>query len=496
MTHPRCVAVIGAGVGGITTAIFLARQGFDVTVYEKNSFPGGRCSRITRDGHRFDAGATIFLMPSLYRKVFGRLGLTLEDCFGYVPLRTLYSLHFGHGKSLRFSTDREELESELEKFEKGSSIRSRKLIDEGYGFFKLAGDRLLGRNFIRLSEFITLSNALLLIKLKTYLPHMWYIRRFFKNENLQKAFTFQNIYVGQSPYHASALFSMLAAAELSEGSLFPVGGMYKVTEKLMELAHSAGVKFEYNKTVSRIVPDKNRVTTLEFADGHEVNPDLVVANADLPYVYRDLLPDRKRSARIERKAYSCSALVFHWGLDKVYPELSHHSVFLSKNYKANLDLIFKAHSLSAEPSFYIHAPVRSDPTAAPPGGDTLSVIVPCGNADPEHPQDWNSIRDNTRKAIVERLKHEGLADIESHIQFEISFTPEDWSEVFHISRGGTFGSLGHQIFQMGYFRPANRHRKYRNLYFAGGSTHPGSGVPLVLLSGLLTSERILNDYKS
>jgi phytoene desaturase len=180
----------------------------------------------------------------------------------------------------------------------------------------------------------------------------------------------------------------------------------------------------------------------------------------------------------------------------VYPELSHHSVFLSKGYKANLDLIFKEHALSAEPSFYIHAPVRSDPTAAPSGGDTLSVIVPCGNADPGHPHDWNKLRDNARNAIIERLKQEGLTDIESHIKFEISYTPEDWQEVFHISRGGTFGSLGHQIFQMGYFRPANRHRKYRNLYFAGGSTHPGSGVPLVLLSALLTSERILKDFSS
>lgn len=494
MNHPRCAAIIGAGVGGITTAVFLARQGFDVTVYEKNGFPGGRCSRIMRDGHRFDAGATIFLMPSLYRSVFSKLGLSLEECFEYVPLTTLYGLHFGDGTTLRFSTDRKELESELEKLEQGSGVRSRKLIEEGYGFFKLAGEKLLGRNYNRLSEFITFSNALLLVKLKTYVPHMRYIRRFFKSENLQKAFTFQNIYVGQSPYRAPALFSMLAAAELSEGSLFPVGGMYRITEKLMELARQAGVKFEYNCPVSRIVPQGKRITSLVFTDGREVRPDLVVANADLPYVYRELLPDRKLSARIERKKYSCSALVFHWGLDRTYPSLSHHSVFLSQHYKANLDLIFRDHSLSSEPSFYIHAPVGTDPTAAPPGGDTLSVIVPCGNTDPRHPHDWNVIRDNTRKAILERLKREGLTDIESHIKFEISYTPENWDEVFHVSRGGTFGSLGHQIFQMGYFRPSNRHRKYRNLYFAGGSTHPGSGVPLVLLSGLLTSERILNDF--
>ena len=496
MNTPRCTAVIGAGVGGITTAVFLARRGYDVTVYEKNSFPGGRCSRITRDGHRFDAGATIFLMPSLYRQVFRSLGLTLEECFEYTPLKNLYGLYFGDGSMLHFSTDRKELETEIEAIEKGAAARSRKLVDEGYRFFELANERLLGRNYTRLSEFATLANGLLLVKLKTYIRHMTYIRRFFRNENLQKAFTFQNIYVGQSPYQAPALFSMLAAAELTEGSLFPTGGMYRITEKLMDLAHQAGVRFEYNKPVKRIVPDGRKVVSLIFEDGSEVKPDLVVANADLPYVYRELLPDRKMSARIERKNFSCSAMVFHWGLDKEYPALSHHTVFLSRGYKANLEKIFNDHSLSAEPSFYIHAPVRSDPTAAPPGGDTLSVIIPCGNVDPKHPHDWNAIRENARKSVIARLIKEGMTDIESHIKFEISYLPGDWSDAFNISRGGTFGSLGHQIMQMGYFRPSNRHRKYRNLYFAGGSTHPGSGVPLVLLSGLLTSERILKDEQS
>jgi phytoene desaturase len=494
MNTPRTTAVIGSGVGGITTAIFLARQGFDVTVYEKNGFPGGRCSRIVRDGHRFDAGATIFLMPSLYRKVFRALGLSLEECFEYKPLKDLYGLHFGDGTLLRFSTDRAVLEHELEAIEQGAGMRSRKLVGEGYRFFEMAYDQLLGRNYTRLSQFITLRNGLLLVKLKTYIRHMSYIRRFFRNENLQKAFTFQNIYVGQSPYGAPALFSMLAAAELTEGSLFPIGGMYRITEKLLELANNAGVKFEYNKPVRRIMTAGKQVTGLLFEDGSEAHPGLVVANADLPYVYRELLPDRRLSRRIERKQFSCAALVFHWGLDKVYPELHHHTVFLSAGYETNLDRIFRDHSLSDEPSFYIHAPVRTDPTAAPAGCDTLSVIVPCGNLDPKHPQDWTALRERTRKSIIRRLAEAGLKDLEDHIKFEISYTPENWSQVFHVSRGGTFGSLGHQIFQMGFFRPHNRHRKYRNLYFAGGSTHPGSGVPLVLMSGMLTSERIVKEH--
>jgi phytoene desaturase len=186
-------------------------------------------------------------------------------------------------------------------------------------------------------------------------------------------------------------------------------------------------------------------------------------------------------------------MVFHWGLDKMYPQLEHHSIFLSEQYRTNLDKIFNEKSISDKPSFYVHAPVKSDPSAAPPNQDTLSIVVPVGHLDEKQDHDWNKLKQTARAAIIERLKKLGMTDIDEHIKFEICYLPNTWKNIYNISRGSVFGSVGHNIMQMGYFRPHNRHDRYKNLYFVGGSTHPGNGVPLVLLSAKLTSERILKE---
>lgn len=492
MPVEKTAVIIGAGIAGITTSLYLARKGYKVTVYEKNAFPGGRCSQLVRDGHRFDLGATIYLMPEVYKDIFESLGIGPDKNFESVPLSTLYTVYFEDGTRIAFSPDKEKLYPQLENIEKGSSKHAENVIREGYEGFRLALEHLLGRNFNHFFQFANLRNAGLLFKLKAHRRHTSYIKKYFRDERLQKIFTFQNIYVGQNPYKAPALFSMLASAELTEGSLFPLGGMFTVTNKLLNLAIEEGVRFVYNEPVVKILVEGRKATGLVLKNGSTIRAQVIVANADLPYVYRELLPDRSISNRLDRKTYGCSAIVFHWGLKKRYPQLGHHSVFLSSRYKENLDKIFIDNSLSDSPSFYVHAPVTSDASAAPEGQDTLSVIVPAGHLSNENSVDWNELKQKARSWVIRRLAQEGLDDLEENIKFEICHTPIEWQNTFNLTRGATFG-LGHNIFQMGYFRPHNRHRKYHNLYFAGGSTHPGNGVPLVLLSAKLTSERILKE---
>ncbi len=381
----------------------------------------------------------------------------------------------------------------MEAIEPGSYLKMKKYLANGYRFLQLGLEKLLGRNFYHWFDFITLANVGLLIRLKTYLRHQTYVKRFFRHPHLQMAFTFQNIYVGQTPYEAPALFAMLPAAELLEGSMFPKGGMNRILEALVEHAAGLGVEIECNRPVSKIKTRGRTVTGLEFEDGTSVEADIIVANADLPYVYGNLLPDRRKAAHISNMTHSCSALVLHWGVDKVYPGLAQHNVFLSDHYKECLDTIFTDKSLSEEFCFYVHSPVRTDTTAAPAGEDSLSVLIPVGHLDDKKPQDWQEIRAMARRGVIRRLEKLGWENFEEHIKFEICYLPGTWESVYHISKGATFGSLGHNISQMGYFRPHNRHDKYRNLYFAGGSTHPGNGIPLVLLSSQLTSERIFRE---
>ena len=492
---PKAI-IIGAGVGGIATAVFLAQKGFAVEVYEKNANPGGRCGQMIQNGHRFDLGATILLMPSLYRQVFSSLGMDMDKELETTSLEPVYKLFFSDGTDFAFTRDPEKMKSQLEAIEPGSNAHYERYIKEGYQFFNMSINGLLGRNFYHMFQFINLKSVWLLIKLKTWIKHTDYIKRFFTDRRLQMAFTFQNIYVGQNPYKQPAFFSMLPGAEIAEGALFPKGGMHRVVEKLLTTALELGVKFHYKKPVEKIVVTGNKTDGIQLENGEIIKADMVIANADLPYVYSQLLPDKKAANRLKKKEYSCSAIVFHWGMDKVYPQLDHHSIFLNEPYKKGMEKIFNEKSLSDNPSFYIHAPVRTDKSAAPENQDTLSIIVPAPQLDSKSEQDWQKLKQTARESVIRRLKEAGLTDIEEHIKFETNYLPKTWESYCNVTNGSVFGSLSHTIFQMGYFRPHNRHNKYKNLYFVGGSTHPGNGIPLVLLSAKLTSERILKNEKS
>lgn len=496
MSISKSAIVIGAGVGGLATTVLLAKRGYTVDVYEKNSSAGGRCGRLEKDGHRFDLGATMLMMPGIYREIFDLLEIPLFETGDIHPLEDLYRIWFDDGETLDFSSDRSKMKLQLEKMEPGSFARSEEYVRKGYEIFRLGIDKLIARNFRSFAEFATPANVGLLIKLKTYISNWSYAKKFFRNRHLLMAYTFQNIYVGQSPFTSPALFSMVPAAELMEGSFFPKGGMFSIVEKLLEKAESRGVRIHYKNEVQRILVDKKQAGKVVLQDGSEVNADVVVVNADLPYTYRKLLPDKQKSKRIDRMKYSCSALCYHWGLDKRYPQLHHHNVFLSDGFEEGLDRIFRDKSVSETPSFYIHAPCRSDASAAPEGHDTLSFIVAAGHTDITKRQDWEMLKKRTHDAIVSRLRKAGLTDIEDHIKFEVCYTPQSWENACNITKGSVFGSLGHNIFQMGWFRPHNKHSRYRNVYFVGGSTHPGNGIPNVLISAKLTFERILEDSEN
>lgn len=495
ISERKKAVIIGAGIGGMATAISLAKNGYSVSVFEKGPLPGGRCGQLIREGHRFDLGATMMLMPGVYREVFEFLGLDIDRCFDTTTLDELYRFYFDDGSSLAFTTDEDRMREQLEGIEAGSFIKEQAYLKEGYAFYNLGKEKLIGRNFFRLTQFANFRNIGLLIKLKVWKRHSEYIKHFFSHPHLQMAYTFQNIYVGQSPFHAPAFFSMIPAVELKEGSKFPVGGMYSVAQKLFSAAKDLGVMFHFNAEVERIMVNKRNASGLLLCDGSIVKADIVVSNADLPYTYRSLLPRGLHSLKLDHLRYSCSAVVFHWGLDKVYSQLGQHSVFLSDSFRSGLEKIFRDKSIDKQPCFYVHAPVRTDASAAPAGADTISVIVGAGHVDSRKKQDWDSLKNSAREAVFTRLAKAGMGDIKEHIKFEVCYMPPSWESWMNISHGSVFGSLGHNILQMGYFRPHNKDRKYRNLYFTGGSTHPGNGIPLVLLSAKLVSERILKDEK-
>lgn len=495
MSKPTAL-VIGAGIGGIATAARLAKNGFSVTVLEKNATPGGRCNQILQDGHRFDIGPTLFLMPEIWEETFAALGEKMSDHLELRRIDPTYKVHFDDGLQIQLTSNLGEMQTQLEKVEKTAFTGFLGYLAEGARHYKISVEKFVGRNFYNIFEYFSLTNLPLIFQLKALDKHYRNTSRFFNDERLKAAFTFQNMYLGLSPYDAPATYSLLQYTELAEGVWYPVGGMYAAIQALTRIAEKLGVRFVYNAPVKSIKAEGKKVQRVETADGQVYSADLFVGNADLPYIYKELLPKNTEAAKLDKKLYTCSTIMFYWGVDKAYPQIAHHNVFLGGDYKASFDQIFKEHDLPKQPSFYVHAPARTDPGAAPAGQETLYVLVPVGHIDENNPQAWDSLVQRARETVFARLEKEmGINDLREHIKFEIVHTPPVWKEKFNLEKGAAFG-LSHNFWQVGFLRPQNRHAQYKNMYFAGASTHPGTGLPIVLLSARLTTERILKEMSA
>jgi phytoene desaturase len=486
------VLIVGAGIGGIATAARLAKNGYRVTVVEKCERSGGRCGQLTLQGYRFDTGATLFLMPELYAETYAALGEDMNNHLDLQRINPTYHLYFQDDSRLQLTSDLNEMMGQLETIEPGSFKHLQHYLSEGRQHYELSIPNVVTRDFRNLGEFINPRMIALFFRLKAFMQHAKYASRFFKSPHLQIAFTFQDMYMGLSPYKSPATYSFLQYTELLDGVYFPKGGMYRVAQTFTAIAEKLGVRFLYNSAVDKILVENERATGVVLADGQRLSADIVVANADLGYVYRNLLPEDAEANRIDRKEYGCSTVMFYWGMDKQFNELGPHNLFFSGDYRQGFEDIFKGNRLPDEPNFYIHVPTRMDPTAGPQGCDTIYAAVPVGHISSVHPQNWQGIQAKARAFILNRLARVGMADLESHIKIETGFGPLDWQSRYNLTRGSAHG-LSHKLTQMAYFRPHNRHKRYHNLYFVGASTHPGTGVPTVLVSARLTAKRIMED---
>jgi phytoene desaturase len=493
MMKAKSVVVIGAGIGGIAVAAHLAQRGFHVTVFEKNPRPGGRCDYFTRDGHYFDSGPTLFVMPMLYEAEFAALGTPMRELLDLQRVDPTYRLIFDDYSQLALTSDLKAMQDQLEAMEPGSFDGFLRYLDEGHRHYHLAMERLVQRDFRSAGDFFNWRNLPLLFQLKPLQHHYRNMAGYFTNPRLKAAFTFQDVYMGLSPFEAPATFSMMPYTELAHGVWYPKGGMYQVVEALMTIARQAGVEFVFRAAIDRIDVQGSRACGVVLTDGRRFAADAVVANADLPYVYQNLLPPDELSERLTHKRYSCSTISFFWGVDQPLEGLGPHTLFLADDYRANFEGIGQDLTLPKHPSLYIHAPTRLDPAMAPAGQDTLIAIVPVGHLAEAGAQDWRSLRDQARQIVFERLAGLGITDLASHLKFEVNYTPLSWRKRYNLMKGSTHG-LCHNLTQLGYFRPGNRHPHYHNLYFVGASTHPGTGLPTALVSARLTTQRLAEAF--
>ena len=489
------IIVIGAGIGGLSLAARLAKSGFLVKIIEKNAKPGGRCNYLKKDGHLLDTGPTVFMMKEVYTKTFADMGEKMDDYIDLIRVDPSYQIYFRDGSKLIMTTNQKKMKVQMEAFEQGSYNALQQYLKEGETNYNIAMPNLIDREFKHFYNFINPKTLYLLFKLRILKKHYGYTKKFFKDSRLREAFTFQDTYLGLNPYNAPSIFSMIPYLELNQGVWLPKGGMYSIVTALTQICKNTGVDFFFDSPVKQINTSKNHVTGVTLANGRQLSGDIIVANADLVYVYNSLLPKDKMTKRLNNKKFTCSTLTFLWGVDKRFPQLSVHNLFMSGDYKTSCKEVIDDLKLPKDPSFYLHIPTRLNEFKVPNNHDSIAVIVPVGHINEKNPQNWKILQKDARKVVIERLNEVCETDFEKHLKFEVSYTPEDWQNYLNLPKGSTLG-LAHNLSQLCYFRPKNKHKKYRNLYFVGASTHPGSGVTSALISARLAFDRIIRETTS
>jgi len=495
----KTIIVVGAGAGGNAIAARLAKEGHDVTVYEKNDFGGGRCSLIYKDGHRFDQGPSFYLMPEVFEETFAELDEKIEDHVKLLKCPTNYMLHFHDGKRIELTCDMAKMAKQVEKFEgKGTGAVNNLIafIGECQSHYEDSLKLALKTNFPRWHDLLRLKYLPKVFTMHLYDSVYTRASKYFKTDYMRRAFTFQSMYIGMSPYDAPGAYNLLQGTEIVEGIWYPEGGFYKVLKALEQIAiNKYNAKFNYGAGVKKInIDSSGNATGVTLEDGKVVNADLVVCNADLVYAYNNLLPKTPYAEKLGDKAeLTSSSVSFYWSMNRKVPELSTHNIFLAKEYKKSFDEIFFEYDLPSEPSFYVNVPSRIDPSAAPEGKDSVIVLVPLGHMTNKKKQDFDATIKRAREHVINTIeKRLGIQNFRDFIEHEALNDPRTWQQKFNLWKGSILG-LSHSILQVLYLRPGTRSHLFKNLYFVGASAHPGTGVPVVLCGAKLVADQIKED---
>ncbi|KAH9883206.1 hypothetical protein F4778DRAFT_788828 [Xylariomycetidae sp. FL2044] len=499
-TGPKKAIVVGAGAGGIATAARLAKAGFSVTVLEKNSFTGGRCSLIHHEGYRFDQGPSLLLLPKLFQETFHDLDTSLE-AEGVELLRcpTNYNVWFADGENFELSTDLARMKAQIERWEgKDGFHRYLAWLREAHQHYELSVRDVLHRNFT--SFWDLMAPHFVWTGLQIHPLHSIWNRasKYFRTERLRRVFTFATMYMGMSPFDAPATYSLLQYTELAEGIWYPRGGFHAVLAALQRVSVRLGVEYWLDTPVKagHHAPGRADGAGRAASVGRGARGRRGRRQRDLVYAYSNLFPHTPATEKLGRslrqKASSCSSISFYWSLDRTVPELQTHNIFLADHYRESFDSIFDRQTLPEEPSFYINVPSRIDPSAAPAGRDARhrprAHGPPCSSprtsrrrpgrtAACRATKDWPALVARARESVLSTISaRTGCAALAPHITHEIVNDPAAFFNVLS-------------------FRPGTRARGFRAAYFVGASTHPGTGVPIVLAGAKVTAEQILADLK-
>ena len=485
--------IIGAGPGGLASAMRLASKGFDVTVYEKQKYIGGRTSRVRLGEYSFDRGPTFFMMPETIEELFREAGKDLHDYLDVREVDPLYTLKFKDGE-ISPTRDRERMVSLIEAFSPGEGENYLRFMErETVKFGKVS--KLLRKPFQSLGGYVSRDMLAALPNLDASRTVYGKLSDYFADERLKWAFSFQAKYLGMSAWKCPGTFTILSYLEHQFGLFHPIGGVNGLCEAMAAVTKEFGGKIHTGMGAEKVLVEKGAATGVLLEDGTKVYADDVIINADFSHAALNLFDQRDlkkyKKERIEKKKQSCSTFMLYLGVSRKL-SLPHHMILFADDYRKNVEEMTKGMVLSADASIYVHNPSAIDPTLAPEGKSSLYVLMPVPNL--EAGIDWEQEKGKVREQMLARLEKEaGLEGIRTWIEEEKIITPLDWQNDMYVYKGATF-SMAHSLDQMMYLRPHNAFEDVKHVFLTGGGTHPGSGLPTIFESARISTELLEAQY--
>lgn len=482
------IAVIGSGFAGLSAACFLAREGYEVTVFEKNAIPGGRARYFQAEGFTFDMGPSWYWMPDVFERFFQSFGKSTADYYSLKRLDPSYRIVYGKDDALDIPAGVEALRSMFEHLEPGSSVHLDKFLEEGKFKYDIGIHNLVYKPGLSLTEFLDINLIRGALRLHVLQSISTYIKKFFKNKKLVQLLEFPVLFLGATPENTPALYSLMNYADMALGTWYPDGGMFKVVEAMVSLARSLGVNFEFNSNVQAIELNHVRAKGL-LVNGQARNFDFIVAGADYHHVEQQLLPEthRRYSASYwDKRVMAPSSLIFYLGINKKIDGLLHHTLFFDRDFKQHAREIYDAPQWPTAPQFYISCPSKTDASVAPAGCENIFILIPVAPG----LDDSESTREKYFGIVMDRLEMMLGQNIRESIVYKRSYAHQDFISDYNAFKGNAYG-LANTLTQTANLKPGIQNKKVPNLFYTGQLTVPGPGVPPSIISGEVVAKEVI-----
>lgn len=485
-------AVIGSGFSGLSAACFLAKEGYDVTLFEKNDTPGGRARKFEEKGFVFDMGPSWYWMPDVFESFFKAFHKKPSDYYTLKRLDPSYRVFFSKDDVWDMPAGVEALCRFFERIETGSGAQLLKFLHEAQYKYEVGMQQLVYKPGLSVSELLDTRLLKGMLKLHVFQSMSGYVRKYFKDKRLIQLLEFPVLFLGATPANTPALYSLMNYADMSLGTWYPDGGMYKIIEGMVSLAESLGVNFRFSSTVSQILVDKGSVKGL-IVNNEPEDFEYVVAGADYHHVEQELLPEVYRKydkTYWETRKLAPSSLIFYVGLNKKVNKLQHHNLFFDADFSKHADQIYENPSWPENPLFYVCCPSKTDAAVAPEGHENLFILMPSAPG----LLDTEELQKKYFDHIIARLESLTGESISSNIVYCKYYGPNDFIKDYNAFKGNAYG-LANTLMQTANLKPSIINKKVKNLFYTGQLTVPGPGVPPSLISGQVVAEELIRNHE-